>query len=336
MQLAPLWASVCTALVAHGSRMSSAPPRQSARLAAADSVVLPTPKPSASSLTKAWWPVLLSHSLDRTRPHPVKLLGQSLVVWYDGDSWCCLRDACAHRFAPLSEGRVEPGGLHCAYHGWAFGKEGQCLQVPQAAHEAQSRACRACVDAFPSLEDAGMIWIWGDSSQTAEEEARAALPLPISPLLRKQLAARPRAGFMRDLPYGYELLGENLLDISHLPFSHHGVGTLSRAAAGPLSLRPLASPTRQAGEQEPSVPTPVFAAAVSPATADPIFTSLATYNPALYALPAHLPHIPSPPPNSTPLPSSLLTPSPGLVWPDLPSFSPLLPPTPLTGLSPLT
>ena len=36
-------------------------------------------------------------------------------------------------------------------------------------------------------------------------------------------------GFQRDLPYGYELLGENLADISHLPFSHHSVGTLNRA-----------------------------------------------------------------------------------------------------------
>ena len=35
-------------------------------------------------------------------------------------------------------------------------------------------------------------------------------------------------GFQRDLPYGYELLGENLADISHLPFSHHSVGTLNR------------------------------------------------------------------------------------------------------------
>jgi hypothetical protein len=29
--------------------------------------------------------------------------------------------------------------------------------------------------------------------------------------------------FMQDLPYGMELLGENLLDLSNLPFSHHFV-----------------------------------------------------------------------------------------------------------------
>lgn len=29
--------------------------------------------------------------------------------------------------------------------------------------------------------------------------------------------------FVRDLPYGYDALVENLLDPSHVPFSHHGV-----------------------------------------------------------------------------------------------------------------
>ena len=42
---------------------------------------------------------------------------------------------------------------------------------------------------------------------------------------------------MRDLPYGYEMLAENVVDVSHLPFAHHGVGALKRDNGKPLALQ---------------------------------------------------------------------------------------------------
>lgn len=45
------------------------------------------------------------------------------VVWRDNDNmWHAMDDACAHRIAPLSEGRVDrdTNTLECDYHGWAF------------------------------------------------------------------------------------------------------------------------------------------------------------------------------------------------------------------------
>ena len=42
-------------------------------------------------------------------------------------------DACPHRLAPLSEGRVDrdTNTLECAYHGWAFEPQGTCKRIPQ-------------------------------------------------------------------------------------------------------------------------------------------------------------------------------------------------------------
>ena len=45
--------------------------------------------------------------------------------------------------------------------------------------------------------------------------------------------------FQRDLPYGFEYLGENLADVSHLPFSHHSVGALNREDSCPIPLELL-------------------------------------------------------------------------------------------------
>lgn len=41
-------------------------------------------------------------------------------------------DRCPHRAAALSEGRMTASGhLQCAYHGWTFGRDGSCLNIPQ-------------------------------------------------------------------------------------------------------------------------------------------------------------------------------------------------------------
>lgn len=235
-------------------------------------------------LAKAWWPVILTHGLDRSRPHPVQLLGQSLVVWHDGAAWRCFADACAHRFAPLSEGRVEGGCLQCSYHGWSFDGGGGCARVPQA-QQPHAAGERARVGAFQTREEAGMLWVWGDAASTVAE-AEAALPLPLSPLLRQLCERSPAAGFQRDLPYGYELLGENLLDVSHLPFSHHGVGGLAREAGGSLELRPL----------PPSPPAPgaarFSAAVLQPARDDPVLKGMAAAFPSASEPSENLPRQP--------------------------------------------
>ncbi|CAM9509566.1 unnamed protein product, partial [Phaeothamnion confervicola] len=88
---------------------------------------------------KHWYPLRAAEFVDASRPHAVQLLGRELVLWNDrgsGDghsAWHCYEDACPHRMAPLSEGRVErDGSLMCAYHAWRFaGPDGRCVDIPQ-------------------------------------------------------------------------------------------------------------------------------------------------------------------------------------------------------------
>lgn len=45
--------------------------------------------------------------------------------------------------------------------------------------------------------------------------------------------------YMRELPYGYETLVENLTDPSHLPFSHHKLApNLTREQGKAMPMRP--------------------------------------------------------------------------------------------------
>ena len=60
-----------------------------------------------------------THTHIHTHTHLLNPQGQELVLWRDGGgTWRAFRDACPHRLAPLSEGRIEADGtLLCAYHG---------------------------------------------------------------------------------------------------------------------------------------------------------------------------------------------------------------------------
>uniref|UniRef100_A0A7S2ET22 Rieske domain-containing protein n=1 Tax=Trieres chinensis TaxID=1514140 RepID=A0A7S2ET22_TRICV len=184
-----------------------------------------------------WWPVSTTFALDKSRPNPVDLLNQKLVVfWSESENeWKCLDDRCSHRFAPLSEGRViDNNCLQCAYHGWEFNGEGKCTKVPQAARGAVGRS----VTGYPVRVEASMVFVWADPDSF--DTLGKSTTIPIFPKLKEAVEVQGESFcFMRDLPYGYELLGENLLDLSHLPFSHHGVGNLDRELGCPLPFRVL-------------------------------------------------------------------------------------------------
>ncbi len=60
----------------------------------------------------------------------VDILGRRVVLFRDESGTVqCLDDACPHRGAPLSMGRVQNKKGHscvvCPYHGWAFDGEGK-------------------------------------------------------------------------------------------------------------------------------------------------------------------------------------------------------------------
>ena len=82
-----------------------------------------------------WYPLMPVCDLDKRKPHGKRVLGIDVVVWWDKNegAWQVHDDACPHRLAPLSEGRIDQWGrLQCVYHGWCFNGKGECKFIPQA------------------------------------------------------------------------------------------------------------------------------------------------------------------------------------------------------------
>jgi phenylpropionate dioxygenase-like ring-hydroxylating dioxygenase large terminal subunit len=86
--------------------------------------------PGGEYLRRYWHPVAVSDELTTT-PHKLKILGEDLVVFRDGNGRPgLLHPRCAHRGSSLYYGRVEAEGIRCCYHGWLFDTRGHCLDQP--------------------------------------------------------------------------------------------------------------------------------------------------------------------------------------------------------------
>lgn len=179
--------------------------------------------------TKQWYPIAVVDFLDATRPHALQLLGMDLVVWRDGaGKWRCFVDACPHRLAPLSEGRVEADGtLLCAYHAWRFDAQGHCVRMPQARDqetEARHRANpSACAGVYPTQERQGLLWVWAESGVQAEAESQLRSPRLPAELEADSDQVVKLFWNIRDLPYSWDFFMENVSDPAHVPVSHHGL-----------------------------------------------------------------------------------------------------------------
>lgn len=188
---------------------------------------------------EAWYPVHYVEDLDKTKPTPFTLLERDIVIWWDrsANSWRVLDDKCPHRLAPLSQGRIaEDGLIECPYHGWAFTGEGKCDRIPQQVEGSKAETSqRACVASLPIAVKQGLLFVYPGNPENA-----AKTRVPIIEPIEENPDEWVVINTFRDLPYDALTLLENVLDASHVPFTHHNtVGKRSNAA--PVELEVLES-----------------------------------------------------------------------------------------------
>jgi phenylpropionate dioxygenase-like ring-hydroxylating dioxygenase large terminal subunit len=158
-----------------------------------------------------WYAVLESNEVPRGRPVGVTRFGEPLVFWRTpaGDP-VCLRDACPHRGAALSIGRLQQGAIECPFHGFTFDPSGRCTLIPANGRSAEvPKAFQAA--GYPAREAHGFIWVWWG------EAAKATPEIPWFETLDDTFSY----GTIRDhWPVHYSRAIENQLDAVHLPFVH--------------------------------------------------------------------------------------------------------------------
>ncbi|EGJ32427.1 MULTISPECIES: Rieske 2Fe-2S domain-containing protein [Moorena] len=188
---------------------------------------------------EVWYPVFYVEDLDKSQPTRFTLLEQDIVLWWDKHEqmWRAFVDQCPHRLAPLSEGRInQDGRLECPYHGWAFSGTGQCEVIPQQKERGKAEISqRACVNSLPTKIAQGLLFVYPGLAENA-----AKTKVPIVDALEEDPDGWVCLNTFRDLPYDALTLMENVLDPSHIPYTHHrSVG--NRANVSPVELEVVES-----------------------------------------------------------------------------------------------
>lgn len=120
-----------------------------------------------------------------------------------------LEDRCAHRQAPLSLGDVLGEDIQCRYHGFIFNCSGICVHIPR--QDTVPPAAR--VESYPVTERWGYIWVWFGPPERADSAKVPELPWTEDPALRTVFFHFP-------VKANFQLMADNLLDVSHTDFLH--------------------------------------------------------------------------------------------------------------------
>jgi phenylpropionate dioxygenase-like ring-hydroxylating dioxygenase large terminal subunit len=157
-----------------------------------------------------WWVAGFSWEL-KDKPLARTYLDRPMVLFRTPDGKvAALEDRCCHKELPLSCGAVEDRGLRCGYHGLLFNQSGTCIEIPGQ----DKIPSRAKVPSYPLVERDQILWVWIGSTPDAQpSEEPPAYPVHGDP--------RYKFGgdsYHYDAPY--QLIHDNLLDLSHLGYVH--------------------------------------------------------------------------------------------------------------------
>jgi phthalate 4,5-dioxygenase len=159
-----------------------------------------------------WLLALLSSDLPEPDgdPEHVELLGENFVAFRDTNGRVGLLDeACCHRGASLTLGRVEGCGIRCIYHGWKFAVDGALLETPNVPDPKFKDRFKA--RAYPVREAGGFVWAYLGAADKQPD-------FPAWPWL--EIPAAHRVNTVHIEACNFVQAIEGLLDSTHLGVLH--------------------------------------------------------------------------------------------------------------------
>ncbi|WP_241842914.1 aromatic ring-hydroxylating oxygenase subunit alpha [Agromyces albus] len=159
----------------------------------------------------AWYPAGWDHEITSKGIISRTIAGRPLALYRTQDGHpVALADACWHRLAPLSQGKLMGRDeIQCPYHGLRYNSAGRCTAMP--AQETLNPS--ATVASYPVSERYRYVWVWLGDPTLADP---ALLPD------MHQLESDEWAGDGETIhaPCNYQLVLDNLMDLTHEEFVH--------------------------------------------------------------------------------------------------------------------
>jgi len=147
------------------------------------------------------------------------ILNQPVVLYRKADGEAvAVQGRCPHRHFPLGESKRVGDAIQCGYHGITFDSAGKCTFVPSQ----EKIPGVYTIKAYPLVERGLWAWIWPGDPELADESL-----IPDMTEIGYDLE-----GYVAEPCYSlyvkgrYQLLNDNLLDLTHLGYLHRtSIGT---------------------------------------------------------------------------------------------------------------
>jgi phenylpropionate dioxygenase-like ring-hydroxylating dioxygenase large terminal subunit len=166
-------------------------------------------------LRNTWYVAMWAGDLEIGQVERREIIGEPMAIYRGSDGTvAAITDQCAHRFAPLSQGRVCGDRLECPYHGLQFGRTGACEHNP---HGSGRITPQLHLRSYPVVERHTLLWIWmGDAEPTPDT-------IPDFSHLDDDAPGIVSKRDWMVLDVDDRLMADNLLDLSHANYLHDGL-----------------------------------------------------------------------------------------------------------------
>jgi phenylpropionate dioxygenase-like ring-hydroxylating dioxygenase large terminal subunit len=160
-------------------------------------------------IRNTWYAAAWSREVGRSLLARTYLNEPVLLYRREDGTPVAIQDRCCHRRLPLSFGSLIGDTVQCGYHGFVFDATGQCVSIPNQDFVPE----QAVIRAFPLAERYGLVWIWMGDPAKADPAT-----IPDFSILEDPRQAW-KGTYMKAKAH-YQLMNDNLNDLSHLTFVH--------------------------------------------------------------------------------------------------------------------
>lgn len=183
--------------------------------------------PHPRFLHNTWYVVTFSSELGEGEIIHRTIMNEPIAFYRKEDGGiAAIADRCPHRHVPLSMGTLHSGDrVQCIYHGLEFGPDGKCAHNP---HGSKKISESLNIKSYAVVEKHTLLWIWmGDKPADLD-----GIP-DYSCLDDRPKLHVTEPGYL-NVKANYQLLVDNLLDLSHISYTHAGIlGNADTAEADP-------------------------------------------------------------------------------------------------------
>ena len=201
-------------------------------------------------LRNAWYVAAWDHEVASDKLFSRIVLNEPLVLYRQGAGRVvALENRCCHRHYPLHKGKLVNDCIQCHYHGFTYDSLGMCVRIPGQSHVPDSVRVRS----YPAVERHRFVWVWMGDPALADESKIVDFHWLENPNWRAK-------GTVLYVKCSYELIIENLLDLTHLAFVHQAtIGNYATAEQAEVTTHVTEDDVTVARWMIDSPPPPTYA-----------------------------------------------------------------------------